>query len=159
MGNDPDGKARSTSGWLIRKTILLIGRRTRASRDGLTVREICNRFLTNRRNKMNAGEFSPVSFADYHAACAGSSKFGASRLVGDLDARRLRAIPPPHGQRWGPVTFANEIRRIRVVFRYAEQNQLIPSPNSLGSEFKPPPRRVLRKESTGQGTRMFEAKD
>ncbi len=60
-------------------------------------------------------------------------------------------------KRWGPVTLANEIRRIRVVFRYAEQNQLVAAPIRYGSEFKPPPRRVLRKERQGKGLRMFEA--
>ena len=56
-----------------------------------------------------------------------------------------------------PRPWENEIRRIRIVFRYAEQNQLIPVPIRYGSEFKPPPRRVLRRERQAKGLRMFEA--
>ncbi len=70
---DPEGKA-ALDKWLNQKDALLAGRRPRVSREGFTVREICNRFLTNRQDKMRAGELSPVSFADYHATCARSSK-------------------------------------------------------------------------------------
>ena len=52
---------------------------------------------------------------------------------------------------------ANEVRRVRTVFRYAEQNQLIALPVRFGSEFKQPARKVLRLERAKKGPRMFEA--
>ena len=156
---DPEGKA-ALEKWLDQKDALLAGRRPRVSREGFTVREICNRFLTNRQDKMRAGELSAVSFADYHAACAKIVKaFGATRLIDDLEASDFEHFRRSMAKRWGPVTLANEIRRIRVVFRYAEKNQLVTAPIRYGSEFKPPPRRVLRKERQAKGLRMFEAKD
>ena len=159
VADDPKGEA-ALDKWLNQRDALLAGRTPRVTDDGLTIRDMCNRFLSNRQDKMNAGELSPVSFSDYHAACARIVKaFGATRLVSDLDAGDFEQFRRVLARGWSPVTLANEIRRIRVVFRYAEQNQLVPMPIRYGSEFKPPPRRVLRKERHAKGLRMFEAKE
>ncbi|MFZ1935115.1 MAG: tyrosine-type recombinase/integrase [Thermoguttaceae bacterium] len=157
VADDPKGQA-ALARWLEQKDDLLAGRTPRVAGDGLTVRDLCNRFLSNRQAKMLAGELSPISFADYHAACAKIVKaFGPTRLVVDLDATDFEQFRRQMARGWSPVTLGNEIRRIRIVFRYAEQNQLIPVPIRYGSEFKPPPRRVLRRERQAKGLRMFEA--
>ena len=103
---DPEGKA-ALDKWLNQKDALLAGRRPRVSREGFTVREICNRFLTNRQDKMRAGELSPVSFADYHATCAKIVKaFGTARIVDDLDASDFEHFRRSMAKRWGPVTLS-----------------------------------------------------
>jgi hypothetical protein len=57
----------------------------------------------------------------------------------------------------------NEITRIRVVFKYAEDNRLIEGRVNYGTEFKRPKKKVLRanRYATRQahGKRMFEAKE
>ena len=157
VADDPKGKA-ALDKWLEQKDDLLAGRTPRVAGDGLTIRDLCNRFLSNRQAKMLAGELSPISFADYHATCAKIVKaFGPTRLVVDLDAADFEQFRRSMARGWSPVTLGNEIRRIRVVFRYAEQNQLVPLPIRYGSEFKPPARRILRKERQAKGLRMFEA--
>jgi integrase len=157
VADDPKGKA-ALEKWLEQKDALLAGRTPRVAGDGLAVRDLCNRFLSNRQAKMHAGELSPISFADYHATCARIVKaFGPNRLVVDLDATDFEQFRRRMARGWSPVTLGNEIRRIRVVFRYAEQNQLIPVPIRYGSEFKPPPCRILRKQRQAKGLRMFEA--
>ena len=55
--------------WLAQKDDLLSGRTPRAKSDGLTVRELCNRFLTSKRGKLESGELVAVAFHDYYAAC------------------------------------------------------------------------------------------
>jgi len=44
-----------------------------------------------------------------------------------------------------------------VVFRYAEQNQLIPTPVRFGAAFQKPPKKLVRLERQKKGPRMFEA--
>jgi integrase len=157
VADDPQGKA-ALEKWLDAKDDLLAGRRPRATGDGLTVRDLCNRFLTNRQHKMQAGELSPVSFYDYHAACAKIVEaFGPRRLVADLDASDFEALRRSLAKGKSPTTLSNEIQRIRVVFRYAEQNQLIPNAIRYGAEFKKPARKVLRLERGKRGPRIFEA--
>ena len=157
--DDPKGQ-KALDKWLDQKDDLLAGRTPRATGEGLSVRDLCNRFLTAKRGKMEVGELTPVSFADYHSACKRIVQaFGPRRLVVDLDASDFESFRRKLAKGWGPVTLANEIRRIRVVFNYAVQNNLIPQNVRYGSEFKPPSRRVLRRNRQAKHPRMFEASD
>ena len=36
---------------------------------GLTIRDLCNQFLTSKQNLVDSGEISRRTFADYHATC------------------------------------------------------------------------------------------
>ena len=156
---DPDGE-KALEEWLRVKDDLLAGRTPRPKGDGLTVADLCNRFLTNRHTKMEAGELSASSFADYYATCDGIVKaFGRTRLVSDLDATDFERFRASLSKGWSPVTLSNEIQRIRVVFRYAVENQLVPGPIRYGAEFKKPSKRMLRLERAKNGPRMFEAAD
>ena len=157
VADDPKGKA-ALDKWLNQKDDLLAGRTPRVAGDGLTIRDLCNRFLTAKQGKMDSAELSPATFADHHATCALIVKsFGPTRLVSDLDAGDFERFRRSMARRWGPVTLANEVRRVRTVFRYGEQNQLIAVPVRFGTEFKQPARKVLRLERAKKGPRMFEA--
>lgn len=45
------------------------GRTPRPENDGLTVAELCNRFLTARRRDVDSGEFSGRMWSKYHRGC------------------------------------------------------------------------------------------
>ncbi|MGA2062952.1 MAG: tyrosine-type recombinase/integrase [Thermoguttaceae bacterium] len=157
VADDPQGKA-ALDKWLDRKEDLLAGRTPRVAGNDLTIRDLCNRFLTNRQNKIDSGELSVVTFHDYYDACARIVKaFGVNRLVSDLDAGDFEKFRASMAKGWSPVTLANEVQRVRVVFRYAEQNQLVPTPIHYGSEFRRPSKKILRKARQAKGLRMFEA--
>ena len=51
VADDPKGQA-ALARWLEQKDDLLAGRTPRVAGDGLTVRDLCNRFLSNRQAKM-----------------------------------------------------------------------------------------------------------
>ena len=61
------------------------------------------------------------------------------------------------------MTLANAITRIRVVFKYAADNTLIPHPINFGTEFKRPKKKVLRakrqRRQQANGKKNFEAAD
>ncbi len=60
------------------------------NREGLTVQELVNHFLTAKEQQRDAGDISPRSFADYVATGKRvAAAFGIKRLVDDLDADRL----------------------------------------------------------------------
>ncbi len=157
VSTDPKGQA-ALNKWLEQRDDLLAGRTPRVAGDGLTIRDLANRFLTAKKGKLESGELSPATFADHHATCALIVKaFGPRRLVADLDAADFEQLRRSMARRWGPVTVANEVRRVRTVFRYAEQNQLVALPVRFGTEFKQPSRKVLRLERAKKGPRMFDA--
>jgi integrase len=157
--DDPKGTA-ALEKWLEQKDDLLAGRTPRAKAEGLTIADLCNQFLTAKSAKLEAGELSARTFADHHATCAHIvNAFGRRRLVSDLDAQDFQQFRRKLAKGWGPVTLANEIRRIKTVFRFAEVNQLIKTPVRYGSEFQAPSRKVLRLDRAAKGKRLFSAEE
>ncbi len=126
--------------------------------EGLTMFQLCGRFLTTKKRLLESNELSIHSFNDYTATCKRLLKaFGKTRLVVDLrpdDFERLRAIM---AKRWGPVRLGNEINRVRIVFNYADKSGLLEKRIVFGDGFKRPSRKTLRKAKAATGPRMFEA--
>ena len=159
IADDSDGQKAITL-WLEQKDDLLAGRTPRVQPEGFTVRELCDRFLVNRRGKMESNELTLVSFQDYFQTCKRIlATFGPTRLVSDLDASDFERFRRSMAKGWSPVTLANEIQRIRVVFRYGTENHFVAGPIRYGSEFKKPSKKVLRANRAAKGPRMFEADD
>src|SRR5438874_1927627 len=80
--------------YLEQKDDLHAGRTPRVTGDGLTVRDLVNRFLTAKKLLVDSGEITQRTFTEYHAACGClADTFGLNRLVDDLaadDFERLR---------------------------------------------------------------------
>lgn len=137
------------------KDDLLAGRIPRAKRDGLTIRELSNRFLEAKAAARDSGEIAAVTWSDYYFACKRIvNVFGRDRLVEDLhgdDFDRLRSEVAKVGNL---TTQANAINRTRIVFRYAYEAGLIEKPVRFGANFKRPNKKAIRRQRT---PRMFEA--
>ena len=58
VADDPKGKA-ALDKWLNQKDDLLAGRTPRVAGDGLTIRDLCNRFLTAKQGKMDSARTVP----------------------------------------------------------------------------------------------------
>src|SRR6516162_5596410 len=81
--NDPDG---ALAKYLEQKDALHSGRKPRPDTDGLTVRELANRFLNAKQSLVDAGELSPRTWAEYKATTdLLVETYGKRRLVADLD--------------------------------------------------------------------------
>ena len=157
VSTDPKGQE-ALAKWLDQRDDLLAGRTPRISGDGLTVADLCNRFLSTGQKKLDTGDLAPRTFANQYATCALIVKaFGRKRLVCDLDASDFERLRRSMARDWGPVTVTNAVRRVRSVFRYAEQNRLVAAPVYFGSEFKSPSKRLLRLDRAKKLPRMFEA--
>jgi integrase len=144
--------------YLDQRDDLHAGRTPRVSGEGVTLRDVLNRFLTAKKHLADAGEITARTFGEYHATCELlADAFGRTRLVLDLasdDFERLRATL---AKRLGPVALGNEVQRIRGVFKYAYEAGLIDRPVRYGPGFKRPNRRMMRKVKAARGPRMFEA--
>src|SRR4029453_1189479 len=157
--DDPKGEAALVK-WLDQKDDLLAGRTPRAGREGLTIGELCDRFLQAKDMQLAVGEITRLTRKDYeHTTNRIVAQFGKNRLVSDLasdDFERLRASI---AKTRGPVALGNEIQRVRVAFKYAYDAGLIQQPMRYGPMFKRPSRKVLRLQKAKQGRKMFEAPD
>ncbi len=129
-----------------------------ASADGLTVKELCNRFLTAKLRKVEAGEMGVRMFKDYREVTdvlvAG---VGLNRLVEDLAADDFAALRASMAKKWGPVRLGNSITRVKSVFKFGFDNALFERAIRYGSEFDKPDRAVLRKHRAKSPARMFDA--
>jgi integrase len=134
------------------------GRTPRVKADGLTVADLCNRFLTAKLRKREAGELGLRMFAEYKEVTdLIVAAFGKTRLVDDLAADDFEALRATMAERWGPVRLGNTITRVKSVFKYGLDNHMIDKPVRFGGEFRKPDKAVLRRHRAKNGEKMLEA--
>ncbi|MFH1265970.1 MAG: hypothetical protein ABIK89_09590 [Planctomycetota bacterium] len=127
------------------------------SGDGLTVADLCNRFLTAKQHALDAGEIVPSTFANYLRCCRGVvGFFGRTRLVEDLAADDFEQFRAALAATRAPSYLALEITQVKVLFKYAFDLGLIDSPVRYGQAFNKPSQRVMRKTKTAGPSMMFE---
>jgi integrase len=136
------------------------GRTPRVTGDGLTVADLCNRFLTAKHRKQTSGELGTRMFQEYREITdLIVAAFGKTRLVDDLAADDFEKLRADMTERWGPVRLGNAITRVKSVFKYGIDNGLIEKAIRFGGEFKKPDKAVLRRHRAKNGTKMLEAAD
>lgn len=134
------------------------GRTPRIKGDGLTVADLCNRFLTAKQRQMEAGEIVVRTFSEYRGTTDRLvATFGKSRLVDDLAADDFEALRADMAKLWGPTRLGHEVQKVRMVFKYGFESGLIDKPIRYGPQFKKPSMHVLRKHRAMNGKRMLEA--
>jgi integrase len=144
--------------WLRVKDDLLAGRPRPPKGGGLTVADLCNRFLTVKRHLLDTRELSPRTWQSYYQSCAKLvDRLGKSRLVDGLIAGDFEALRAALAKGRGPVTLRGDVLTIRMVFKYGYETGLIANPVRYGQGFKIPPKAVLRRARQAAGQRMFEA--
>ena len=153
--DDPDG---SLTKYLRDRDDLYAGRQPRPSDDdALVVRELCNCFLTNKRNRVLSGELSKRSFDEYYATTGRAiDHFGKRRRVDDLRPEDFESYRASIAKRWGVHRLSNEVTRVRSIFKYAFDEFLVERPVRFGQAFKGASRRVKRIARQKNGQRMFE---
>jgi integrase len=134
------------------------GRTPRTKSNGLTIKELCDRFYTAKKRKCDSGEITPGSLAEYDAACKLIvTAFGRERRVDDLVADDFEALRATMAKQWGPVRLGNTIGRVRTVFKYGFDAGLIDNPVRYGPEFKKPSKHVMRQHRAAGGQKLFTA--
>jgi integrase len=139
---------------------LYAGRTPRVNQEGLTVADLCNRFLTAKEIQRDAGDIRPQTFVDYVVTCKLIiDAFGKTRLVEDLDATDFEQLRASLSKTRNENTLGNTVTKVRVIFKYAYDVGLIEHPVRFGPVFKKPAKRILRALRQRKGKRMFEAKE
>ena len=160
FGKVDDGWQAALDRFLEVKDDLLAGRTPRVKSDSLTIRDLCNRFLTAKQHDYENGEIVYSTFVDYKKATDRLvSMFGLNRLVDDLAADDFEQLRNVIAKGIGPTRLSSEIGRTRVVFNFAFNNHLIDKPVRYGSSFNKPSKKVLRKHKAQQGKKLFTASE
>ena len=153
--SDPQG---ALERWLEDKDALLAGRTPRRHLSGLVVRDVVNRYLTAKAALLESGELAPRTLVEYRNTCERIVKvFGRHRPIDDLRPEDFTAMRARMARDWGPVRLGNEVQRVRSVFKYAYDADLIDKPVKFGPDFKKPSRKTVRKARAARGALIFEA--
>jgi integrase len=130
--------------------------RTPTSVGGLRLDDLLNRFRSSKKHLAETGEITERHFKELEAAGTLVVKaFSKSRIVETLkpdDFERLRKqITKGHS----PHTLANIIQKVRSIFKYASDTDLIDRPVKFGPMFKKPTKLTMRRHRAAKGERMF----
>jgi hypothetical protein len=96
VADDPKGEA-ALNLWLDQKDALLAGRTPRDPSDGLTVRDVCNHFLTFKEEQRDCGELAAVM-------CAARRCSVVSTTMDHLRLSRLCESECKRQRGWRPLT-------------------------------------------------------
>jgi integrase len=155
--DDPDG---ALAKYLEQKDALHAGRKPREDTGGLTVKQLCNHFLTAKQVAVDGGELSPRTWAGYKAACDEIvAAFGKARLVSDLGTDDFAALRKKLAKRYGVHGLGTQIQCVRCCFKYVYDADLIDRPVRFGPGFKRPSKKTLRLHKAKQGAKLFTAEE
>lgn len=145
VADDPKGVA-ALDLWNEQKDDLLAGRTPRPKGDGPTVGDLVNKFLRGKELKRDSGAISHRTFLDYLiVARFVVESLGKSRLLDDIRPDDFTAMYATLVKRkYNPNTIANCVQRVRVMFKFADDEDLITRRIKFGTTFKKPEKKVLR---------------
>jgi integrase len=141
------------------------------SAEGLTVKQLCNHYLTYQHRRSQAGEIGPRWFEDCRTVLDSFASFaGPGRLASDLapdDFLRYRQRLSRQGltgrKGLGVYALTRAITVVRSMLKYAYEMNLIDIPIKYGKAFEQPSSTLKRKSrratELANGKRMFEVRE
>jgi integrase len=158
FGKWEDGPDAALKSYLEQKDDLHAGRMPRVSSEALTVRSLCGRYLTAKKQLLEAGEIKARTYEEYADTCRRLIRvFGRNRPVADLRPSDFEALRASIARKWGPHRLGNEITRVKGVLRYAVLAGLVDRPVPVGPAFCKPSAKVMRLHRQARGVRTFSA--
>lgn len=159
---DPKGQ-RANEEWLRVKDYLIAGlpRPAAGGEAGITLREVCNKFLGAKRTDVSIGKLSPRTFVEYSRTTdLLIAAFGKDRAVKTIGPSEFEQLYAKLAKKHGLTTLGREVTMVRSVFKYAVESDLIDRAVKFGPRFKSPTKGDKRKHKARQkhanGARMFQ---
>ncbi|MCI0376097.1 MAG: site-specific integrase [Gemmataceae bacterium] len=140
------------------KDSLHAGRRQRDERpDGATVRDLCNAYWNEKKARLDGGELSPHTFKDVDLTTdLVINHFGKTRRLDDIAQDDFAELRVKLAKRYGAVALGNWIQRVRSVFKYACDTDMLDKAR-FGPGFKRPTKKTMRLAKAKQGKKLFTA--
>ncbi len=122
----------------------------------VTLADLVNSFLSNKKNRLQSGELSAHSFSEYYRTCDKLiESLGRDRRVDDLRPDDFESLRKSMGAGCNLVTLKSKINRARVVFKFAYDSRLIDRPVEFGQSFDRPSTMKLRAAKNASGPNLF----
>lgn len=133
--------------------------------DQLTIEDLCDEFLESKEKLVDSGDLSKGMWFDYRRSCArlleitGKTKIVELMKPRDFDDIRATLAKDANGNNVAKVTLANRIRLARILFKFANDQDLVKTPLKFGQNFKEPDRAALRSERQSKPSKEFTAEE
>lgn len=150
--DDPQGALEK---YLAQKDTILAGRDPRKlagvagvdSDSACSVKLLVNSFLNAKRSRMDSGQLSKKMFQQYHEACKLIVDcFGKESQVAALKPADFSKLLASFPKTWGLSMIGGNVGRIRSVFKFASDEQLVDRPVVFGNNFQRPTKRQKRRD-------------
>jgi integrase len=153
--DDPQG---ALNKYLDQRDALYTGRKPMSNADMLTVKKLCNKFLSFKQGRVASKELTQRTWSELYVACERVIRvFGGDRPVVDLTAEDFEKLRAKLSETMGPVRLSKEVQMVRTLFKYGYDAGHIAAPVRFGPAFVKPSKKTLRLHRAAQGPRMFEA--
>lgn len=130
----------------------------RTRRNGLTLRELVNRFLTSKQRMIASGDLVPMTFKLHRDTCAKLiSFFGGDRLADDVQPEEFERFRANLAETLAPPSLRGMVTRVRGIYKFADTEGLLERPIRFGTAFRGPSAKVLLHDRHSKASRMFEA--
>ena len=157
LANDPKGQA-ALEEWDRVKESLLAGRQPRPKANGINIGDLCDKFLVAKDALVSTGEITEQTRRDYKKVTDRLVKhFGESRVAIDLTPDDFAGLRTSFTKTNGIVSLANFIQRVRIVFKFGYDSELVPHPVKFGPMFKRPSKKAIRVQRAKSAPKLFTA--
>ncbi|HEY1065006.1 MAG TPA: hypothetical protein VGE52_02815 [Pirellulales bacterium] len=123
-----------------------------------TIGDLVDLYCDAKKQAVAAGELAERTYQEYRKDCQFlSDQLGRGRrvlTVGPADFSRMRA---KLSEGVGPTRLANVLQRLRSIFKFGYDSELIDRPVRFGPGFKRPPQRLMRERRNAVGVLMYTA--
>src|SRR5262249_35258949 len=152
---DPQGAA-ALDKYLKQKDDLYAGRVPVDPEDVFTVEVLVNKFLAFKRARVDSGELSARSWAEYYQTAQRVLKaFGWNRAVTDLKTDDFEKYRNAVAKKWGPHRLGGEVQRVRSLLKYAFDAGCIDRPVRVGPGFVKPSKARMRMHRAKGEKKLF----
>jgi hypothetical protein len=112
---------------------------------GPTMVDVCDAYSASEDAIVEAGELSSRTFRKQEGTCKTlTEQFSPHCRISSLKPQDFSRLSGSLARKYGPTRLANEIVRVRSVFKHAFENELIDKPARYGRQFNVPPKRHRR---------------
>lgn len=119
---------------------------------------VCNHFLEAKERRVIAGQLTRRYFDELKATCGTLLEtIGPNVLADSLQPTDFDKLYSRFAKEYGVTRLGNEIGRVKQVFNHADACGLIERLPRYGTNFRRPPRRLVRLQAASNETPTFEA--
>jgi len=161
--DDPQG---ALDRYIDERDDLQAGRTPQRDKDGLSLAELVNDFLSAKKARLEAkhSTLSPQSFIEYNRVCGLLvDAFGRNRAVSTLGPKDFSALYNRFAEKYGVITIGKLVVIVRGIFKYGHKMQLTDKVINFGPQFEVPSKkdkRLARADRQAKhGLKMFEAEN